>query len=160
MKPLAILLVLLVIAALVGVGYLWFTSNLTVSFSSVVATDPVSQADVFNQIRASVENETFVGTLFSGDEIGTADQYQFYTYTIRMTNKTFIEAEVIEIQVTPMEGDVLQIGDTEKHGLAAGKTGELGATILTTKSMHSVREAKITYYLWGIPFSTKITLGK
>ena len=43
MKPLAIILVILVLAALVGVGYLYFTSNLTVSFSSVVATDPVNQ---------------------------------------------------------------------------------------------------------------------
>ena len=59
MKPLAIILVILVLAALVGVGYLYFTSNLTVSFSSVVATDPVNQTEAFSQIRTAVENETF-----------------------------------------------------------------------------------------------------
>ena len=160
MKAAGIVLIILVVLAIVGIGFIYFYSTFDVTFVECIATDALTQTDYFTQLQKQVANETFVGTLFSGDEIGTADQYQFYTYTIRMTNKTFIEAEVIEIQVTPMEGDVLQIGDTEKHGLAAGKTGELGATILTTKSMHSVREAKITYYLWGIPFSTKITLGK
>ena len=52
MKPLAIILIILVLAALVGVGYLYFTSNLTVTFSSVVATDPVDQAEAFDQLVA------------------------------------------------------------------------------------------------------------
>ena len=65
MKPLAIILVLLVLAALVGVGYLWFSSTVEVTFSSVVATDPTTQADAFTQIRNAVDNETFVGTRYS-----------------------------------------------------------------------------------------------
>lgn len=65
MKPLAIFLVILVIAALAGVGYLYFTSNITVSFVSVTATDPASQLDTFDQVKAAVENDTFVGTRYS-----------------------------------------------------------------------------------------------
>ena len=160
MKVAGIILIVLVVLALIGIGFLYFTSTIDVSFVECIATDAMTQYDYFTQLQKQIASETFIGTLFSKDAIGTADQYQFYTYTIRMANKTFIEAEVIEIQVTSMDGDVLQIGDTERHNLAAGKTGEFGVTILTTKSMHSVREAKVTYYLWGIPFSTKITLGK
>ena len=69
MKPLAIILIILVLAALVGVGYLYFTSNLTVTFSSVVATDPVDQAEAFDQVRTSVENETFIGTKYSAEQL-------------------------------------------------------------------------------------------
>ena len=131
MKPLAILLVLLVIAALVGVGYLWFTSNLTVSFSSVVATDPVTQADAFSQIRASLENETFVGTKYSSAPLTGPEDYLFYTWTLHLENNTFLTADTIEIQVTPMSGDVLLLGDTAEHTLFRKASADLSATILT-----------------------------
>ena len=160
MKPLAILLVLLVVAALVGVGYLWFTGNLTVSFSSVIATDPVSQTDVFNRIRTSVENETFVGTKFSQAPLTGPEDYIFYTWTLRLENNTFLSADTIEIQITPMSGDVLLIGDTAEHTLFRKDSAELSATILTARNMHSVREAVVTWYVWGLPFSTRVTLGK
>ena len=160
MKPLAILLVLLVVAALVGVGYLWFTGNLTVSFSSVVATDPVSQTDVFNRIRTSVENETFVGTKFSQAPLTGPEDYIFYTWTLHLENNTFLSADTIEIQITPMSGDVLLIGDTAEHTLFRKDSTELSATILTARNMHSVREAVVTWYVWGLPFSTRVTLGK
>ena len=75
MKPLAIILIILVLAALVGVGYLYFTSNLTVTFSSVVATDPVDQAEAFDQVRTSVENETFIGTKYSAEQLAGRIQH-------------------------------------------------------------------------------------
>ena len=37
---------------------------------------------------------------------------------------------------------------------------DLSATILTDRAMHSVREATVSCYFWGIPFTTKLTLGK
>ena len=54
MKPLAILLVVLVLAALAGVGWFYFNSTLSVSFSSCTAVDPVTQADVFARLKESV----------------------------------------------------------------------------------------------------------
>ena len=160
LKPLAILLVLLVIAALVGVGYLWFTSNLTVSFSSVVATDPVTQADAFSQIKTSLENETFVGTKYSSAPLTGPEDYLFYTWTVHLENQSFLPADTIEIQVTPMAGDALLIGDTALHSLSARDHTDLSATILTARDKHSVREAIVSWYVWGLPFSARITLGK
>ena len=51
MKPLAIILVILVLAAVIGVGYLYFTANVEVTFSEVIATDPLSQSDYFNSLK-------------------------------------------------------------------------------------------------------------
>ena len=160
MKPLAIILVILVLAALVGVGYLYFTSNLTVSFSSVVATDPVNQTEAFSQIRTAVENETFIGTRFSSEQLGDPEDYLFYTWTVHLENKSFLPADTVEIQITPMTGDVLLLGDTEEHSLDSRRTANLTATVLTSRGMHSVREATVTWYVWGLPFSVRITLGK
>ncbi len=160
MKPLAIILIILVLAAFVGVGYLYFTSNLTVAFSSVVATDPVDQTEAFSQIKAAVENETFVGTRFSSEPLGSPEGYLFYTWTLHLENNSFLPADTIEIQITPMTGDVLLLGDTARHMLDSRKTLDLSATVLTSRSMHSVREAIVTWYVWGLPFSNRVTLGR
>ena len=160
MKPLAIILILLVLAAFVGAGYLYLNANIDITYETCIATDGVTQADYFNTLKSKVSSGAFVGTRFTNDELGAADQYQFLTYTLRLDNHAFLKAEVIEIRITPMQGDVLQIGEEQEHSLPSGKQMDLSATILTDRSMHSVREATVSYYFWGIPFTTKLTLGK
>ena len=160
MKPLAIFLVILVIASLAGVGYLYFTSNIVVSFVSVTATDPVTQPDVFDQVKTATENGAFVGTLYSSAPLTGPEDYLFYTWTVRLENNSFLPADTIEIQVTPMAGDALMIGDTMCRRLASRGQTDLSATLLTARDKHSVREAIVSWYVWGLPFSTRITLGK
>ena len=160
MKGVAIFLIVLVLAAVGAVGYLYLKADLTVSFESCIATAAVTQADYFQQMKKDLASGAFVGTKFSGDEPGSAEEYQFLTYTVRLSNHAFLNADVIELSVMPMQGDVLQIGDTERHALAAGKETTISATILTTREMHSVREGTVTCYFWGIPFTSKLTLGK
>ena len=160
MKPLGIILIILVLVAVVAVGYLYLTAKLAIRFDTCIATDGMTQADYFHTLRSKVAASTFVGTRFTNDDLDTADHYQFLTYTIKLDNHSFLKAEVIEIRITPMQGDVLQIGEETAHDLASGQQMDLSATILTERGMHSVREATVTYYFWGIPFSAKLTLGK
>ncbi|MBR4576344.1 MAG: hypothetical protein IKO25_04005 [Clostridia bacterium] len=160
MKPLAILLVILVIAALAGVGYLYTSANFTVAFSSVVATDPLNQADYFAGLKSSLESKTFAGTEYSSAPLASPENYLFYTWTLHAENHSFLPVDTVEIQVTPMTGDVLCIGDPADHSLSPGGAADLSVTFLTARSMHSVREAVVTWYAWGLPFSTRLTLGK
>ena len=160
MKPLAIILVILVVAALVGVGFLYFNSNMVVTFSSVIVTDPVNQQDAFNQLKSSLDSETFVGTRFSTSQLSSPDKYLFYTWTVHLENKSFLPVDSVEIQITPMSGDVLLYGDTSEHTLSSHSFSDLSATVLTSREMHSVREATVTWYVWGLPFSARLTLGK
>ena len=81
----------------------------------------------------------------------------FYTYTVRITNRSFLPVEVIELQVTPISGDFLQIGDLEEHSLASGSSLDLSATILTGKQSHNVRELTVSYYIWGLPIFSRLT---
>lgn len=160
MKPLGIILIILVLVAVVAVGYLYLNAKLDIRFDTCIATDGMTQVDYFNTLRSKVAASTFVGTRFTNDDLDQADHYQFLTYTIKLDNHSFLKAEVIEIRITPMQGDVLHIGEEAAHDLPSGQQMDLSATILTERGMHSVREATVTYYFWGIPFSTKLTLGK
>ncbi len=160
MKPFAIILIILVLAAVVGIGWLYFSANLTVTFDTCIATDGVTQVDYFDQLKKQVSAGTFIGTRYGSKDLLTADQYKFLTYTVVLDNHAFLKAETAEIRITPMQDDILMIGDQEEHAVPAGKKGTLSATILTDRSAHSVREATVTWYFWGIPFSSKITLGQ
>ena len=70
-----------------------------------------------------------------------------------------LTADMVEVQVTPMDGDVMQLGVEGAHALPKRTTGDIQATILTKLGMHSVREINISYYMWGIPFHLKTTYG-
>ena len=157
MKPFAIILILLCFAALAGTGYLFMTAELTVTGTGCVAADALDLQETFQALREGVASGTFTGTLFHAPDSEDPAAYQFYTYTIRLKNATFLPAKAVEIQIAPMDGDVLQIGDLTRHDLAARSIGDFQATLLTTKEMHNIREITITWYFWGLPFSTKTT---
>ncbi len=160
MKPLGIILIVLCIAAFAGVIYVYAVSSLSVSYMDCIATDPVTQLDFFNAMKAQLLDGTFVGTRFSDAEIASPDQLLYYTWTVRLNNATFLTADAAEIQIVPMSGDILQIGDPSEHTVPSGRSLELSATVLTSRSMHSIREAIVTWYFWGLPFSARVTLGR
>ena len=124
MKPVAIILIVLSIAALAGAGYLYLTANVTVTGTGCVATDALDAQDSFDDIKDAVAGETFVGTVFSDVNDCKAEDCQFFTYTLRIKNDSFIAAEAVEIQVTPMSGDILQTGDTVRHDLPARSSAD------------------------------------
>lgn len=159
MKYAAIFMVLVLIASLVGVGYLYLTANVTVQAVGVTAVEASTQPALFEELARQVENRQVLGTAFSSVPLGSVENYQFYTYTVRLRNNSFVTADMVEVQVTPMEGDVLQIGDDTARALPARSTGDITATILTDVNMHSVRELIVTYYMWGVPFSLKTAYG-
>ena len=160
MKPFAIFLIVLVLVAVIGMGWLYLNARMDILFESCIANDGYTQSEVFNKVKASLKNDTFIGTRFTGEELDAAEQYQFLTYTIHINNHSFLKAEVIEIRITPMQGDILQIGEETPHDLLSGRQTDLSATILTDRNMHSVREATVTWYFWGVPFSARVTCGR
>ncbi len=157
MKYVAIFLVIVTLVCGAGVGWLYMNTNVTVDAIGVVAVEASTQEEYFDTLRNQLETGTVEGTQFSQSTLGTSEQYQFYTYTVRLKNSCYITADMIEVQITPMDGDVMQIGSETTFALPAQSTGDIQATILTDAGMHSVREITITYYMWGLPFSIKTT---
>ena len=160
MKPFAIILLVLCLAAVSATGYLYLTANITVEDISCVAYAAQDQRAVFQTLKDQLDTDTFTGTPFDVSGLGPAENYQFYEYTVQLRNDSFLKAEVVEIQVTPMNGDVLQVSDLDAHDLPARSSGAFTATILTAIDMHNVRELTLTYYLWGLPFSTRLTYSR
>ena len=153
MKRFAIVSVVLLLIALLGVGAMYMTSNVTVIAQGVTALEAYRNYDLFTDLGA------VVGTSFvAPQELSSAEDYVFYTYTFRLENNTTLPAEMIEVQITPMSGDILQIGSDQVLTLPAHTIGDVTATILTSKDMHAIREANITYYIWGIPFTIRTTI--
>jgi hypothetical protein len=159
LKKAAILSVLLLILALIGVGALYLTANVTVEAVGVIALEAEAQPQLFSELRQQQASGYVSGTPYTADPIGSIENYQFYTYTVRLKNNCFLTADMVELQVTPMAGDVMQLGDFSAKALAPRATGDIQATILTDVNMHAVRELNVTYYMWGIPFSLRTTYG-
>ena len=159
MKYFAIITVLILIATLVGVGYLYMNANVFVEAVGVIATDSVSQYELYEDLQDQLRLGAVAGTPYiAATELSGPENYQFLTYTIRLRNNTSVPADMVELQVTPMAGDVLQIGSFEDVKLPAGRSVDATATILTDVNMHPIREVTITYYIWGVPFTMKTTV--
>ena len=159
MKYFAILSVLILIVTLVGVGTMYMNASISVEAVGVVSAAAPSQSALFEELRDQVRLGAVVGTPYvQAQELADAENYQFYTYTVRLKNGTAVPADMVELQVTPMAGDILQIGSFQDVKLPAGQTVDVSATILTAASMHAIREVTITYYIWGAPFSMKTTI--
>lgn len=159
MKYFAMFMVVVLLVCVIGVGWLYMTSTISVEAAKVVAMEASAQTDFFNSLKEQVASGHVIGTQYDDAPLGDAADYQFYTYTVRLKNNTFLTADMVELQVTPMDGDVLQLGDDTARALPAQSTGDIQATILTDISMHSVRELNITYYVWGVPFTLRTTYG-
>lgn len=159
MKYFAILSVLVLIVTLVGVGYLYMTANIVVEAVGVIAGEATSQPVLFNELKQQLRLGAVIGTPYvEAQELSGPEDYQFLTYTVRLRNNTTVPADMIELQITPMAGDVLQIGSFTDVKLPAGQTVDATATILTAKNMHAIREVTITYYISGAPFTMKTTV--
>lgn len=160
MKAIAILMVIALVVAVCGVGYLYMTANVSVVAVGMTATEATVQQATFDKLKTDLAQNSLIGTLFQNNtELGEAQAYQFYTYTVRLRNFSMLTCDMVELQVTPREGDVLQMGNEQSKALSAGATGDISATVLTSVESLPVRELIITYYVWGIPFTVKSTYG-
>lgn len=130
----------------------------------VPATD--QQAE-FERLRQALDTKSLIGTAFENSLPGEASDYQFIIYTIELGNRGFLPAEMLELQVSPAAGDVLCYTDLSAQGLLPeidippGKQGTLRCVLLTKAGarQHAVRDLYLSYYIWGHPFTMKLTYG-
>jgi len=159
LKYFTLFMVALVIVVVVIVGYFFFTAKVTVADCDITGRAASTQPDLLQQMKEYIALDAFPGTMFTEEEIGDASQYAFITYTLELSNQCLVSVDMIEIQVIPQDGDVLQIGDYDVHTLEPKTTGSISVTILTAADNHSVRDVLITYYVWGVSFSITTTCG-
>lgn len=161
MKKAAITFLVLFIITAAAVGVLFVSCRVQVTGVSATAADASSQGDMFNQLSIQVMENCVIGTKFSDvSQLTSPEDYQFITYTVSIKNGCFVPAEAVEVQVTPMGDDVLQIGASSLHTIGGRTSGTVSATILTGRTMHPVREINVSYYIFGKPFHIRTIYGK
>ncbi|MBQ8159647.1 MAG: hypothetical protein IJ083_02755 [Clostridia bacterium] len=158
MKKLATTLGFLFLALFGLSAYLYMTCTVTVPAVGAVVTEAESQRDLFETLYHEMEISAVPGTVFHDTMNPMTDdpsRYAFVTYTVRLKNDTFVMLDGVEVQLSPMAGDVLSFEDQKIVSVTARSQGEVSVTMLTEKQNHITRELTVTYTLWGYPFSVK-----
>lgn len=150
---------LLVMVALVG--YLFLTAEVQVIDISAQGIPASNHPEAFEQLKTAVRKETFYGTLFQKpQEWKNASEYVYLTYTLRLRNNCLVPVDMLEVQVVPQTGDILQLPDLQIKSLDLKSEGDLQVQILAHKDTHPIRELIVTYYLWGVSGSVKTVYGQ
>ena len=161
MKYMAVFMVVLVLlAAALGV-YTYANIKLQVLDIELQAYPATQQETDFLGWQAAVDNGAVSGTPFTQTIPGTAEDYSYFVYTLRLRNKGLIDAEMVEIQPVPVNGDVLSYSTTDAASInantviAAGSERDVWNVIITSRQNQDnhivTRSFYITYYVWGIP---------
>ncbi len=165
MKFLAIVSALILLLTLVGVGYLYMTTNIYVEAAGVITVEASAQPALFASLRDQARLNAVVGTAYNSPvDLGEAEDYQFCIYTVRVRNNCRVAADSMEVQVSPMTGDVLCFAQNDYLpvptlvSVPVGGAAEASSVLLTTRGNHTIREVTVTYYMWGIPFTLKTTV--
>ena len=138
------------------VGYLFLTAEVQVIDISAQGIPAGNDPSAFETLKASIDQQTFYGALYQKPlEWKDASEYVYLTYTLRIRNKCLVPIDMIEVQVVPQAGDILQIADLQVKSLDLKSEGDLKVQILAPKDTHPVRELIVTYYLWGVSGSIK-----
>lgn len=143
------------------VGYLFMTAEVRVLNVTSQGVSAAEDVQSFEAIKAAVEEGTFQGTLFQ-KPLSWKDpgEYAWISYTIRLRNDCLVPIDMVEAQIIPQSSDVLQLASTDVRSLDLKSEGDLTVRILTEKNAHPVREAIVTYYLWGVSGSLKTVYGQ
>ena len=161
MKYVAVFMVVLVLlAAALGI-YTYANIKLQVAEIKLQAYPATQQETDFLGWQAAVDNGAVSGTAFAESIPGTADDYSYFVYTLRLRNRGLIDAEMVEIQPVPVNGDVLSYSTTDMASInantviSAGSERDVWNVIITSKQNQEnhivTRSFYITYYIWGLP---------
>ena len=157
MRTVAIVMIVLVLAVGGCLGWALFHTNLQVTGKALQTVPARERAAQFDALRASVARQSLLGTQIKSGELGPKDDYSYYIYTLRLKNNGLVSAEMVEMQIAPIAGDVLFYGDTQEIAIRPGEERDVWCVLLTEGTPHSVRDIYVTYYLWGHPQEVKFT---
>lgn len=137
----------LVVAAFVI--YLTVGGNLKVSLISSSSIPASERSEAFNNVRSAARGGNAGIEVYVDDLDGGIDEYEFVTLTYEVTNYGLLPAEWVELTVTPLSGDVLQV-ESYYDDLTGLRKKQITTSVLTKRREgDSAREAQLQYYVFG-----------
>lgn len=121
----------------------------------------------FERLQKAVRNRSLIGTAFTQDIEGSADDYNLVIYTVTLSNRGLLPAQMAELVISPSDQDILCYTDGSGQGeipdieVPTGGSASIRGVLLTRASSRqtTVRDLYISYYIWGNPFTIRITSG-
>ena len=121
----------------------------------------------FERLQRAVRNRSLIGTTFTQEIQGDANGYNLVIYTVTLSNRGLLPAQMAELVVSPSDQDILCYTDGSAQGeildigVPAGGTASIRCVLLTSAGARqtAVRDLYISYYIWGNPFTIRITSG-
>jgi len=165
MRFAAFTLILLVVVSVGLVAYTWTNTALICNVPGVQVESAEKRQNEFLWCQAAMENNAVPGTVYQSSLAGEPTDYNIMTYKVNITNKCLLDAEMTEIQIVPIDGDIVcfsggdTIGVNVPVNIPAMSTVSISCILITGAENHAVREFNVTYYIWGHPYSVRCTFG-
>lgn len=162
-------LIFFVAALLLGGAVLWGFLNATLDIraESVAPLQPKQERTELERLARLMEISAVRGVVYDAQPLLNLDDYTVLQYTLIVRNRGLIQADMLEVQIMPVSGDVLCYSQQDAQGIdvnqgisaGPGQTIRLHCYLLTKKGTHAVRDLHVSYYVWGNPFFIKLTYG-
>lgn len=142
-------------------------SKLELKTQPVVVVAAAQQPAEFKRLQDAVKIRALIGTAFQNELPDPAEDYQLIVYTVQLHNKGLVPAKMAEMIISPSKDDILCYTDGSAEGklpdisVPAGGKASIRCILLTKSAgkLNTVREAYISYYIWGNPITIKVTFG-
>lgn len=156
MKYIALLLIIITLATTAFGLYIYLNTKLDVVSVNVVSTDAKNMSNKFFADRQAMQDDTFVGKIFSKD-IANGNDYYYIDYNMELCNNLLVDVESLELEAIYKNGDVYQTLDKPLAIIKSKQKASLKASLLSKKTTMGIREFIVHYYVWGIPFKLSYT---
>ena len=159
MKIFAKILTVITLVALLFAGYVVWASTAQVSVEGYRVEAAADRADSFEGVVNAARRGSDSIVTYRDGAIGTADQYVFVTYTIRVRNLDLMELEWIDLSLQNQSDDILLVKPTVQD-IPPLNQSILSYTLMVERAAlpQYERAATLSYYIYGHYKEIPITL--
>ena len=150
MKLFVKFLAVVTLLAVLFAGYVVWASDATVSYEGYQVESALDRSDAFDGVVSAASSGDDSVVIYDISNIGSADQYVFVTYTVKIANRDILPLEWIDIQLNSQTGDVLMVKPTISD-VPAFNQSLVSFSLLVDRSAAAgyQRTATLTYYIYG-----------
>ena len=159
MKTFAKILTVITLVAVLLAGYVGWASTAQVTVEGYRVEAAADRADSFEGIVNAAKRGSDSIVTYRNGAIGTADDYVFVTYTIRVRNSDLLELEWIDLAIQNTADDIMLVKPTAQD-IPALNQSILSYTLMVERAAlpQYERAAVLSYYIYGHYKEIPITL--
>lgn len=159
MKAVAKCLTVLALLVLLALAYMGYASRLIVTYSGVNVASCADHPQTFETVRDYALRGTADVTVFTGAPGMSAEDYKFITFSVNVRNLNVLDAEWMDLTVTPRTGDLMQV-NSRVTDLAGFNSDTMTVILVCDRGVTDLtREATLSYYVYGRYHEIALTLN-